>query len=83
MGVEEERYLLSLSPVIINFIYAILGGVLTLVFMLGGYKLFDIMTAFSITDELSKDNRAVGYMVMGIFVGVGVAMGLVIGLSLN
>lgn len=72
-----------MSPVIINFIYAILGGILTLVFMGIGYKLFDMMTPFSIPDELAKGNRAVGSMVMGLFIGVGVAMGLVVGLSLN
>jgi len=75
--------LLSLSPVVINFIYALLGGVLTLVFMWAGYKLFDMMTPFSIPEALSGDNRAVGSMVMGLFIGVGVAMGLVVGLSLN
>jgi len=79
----EEGDLLSLNPVIVNFVYATLGGVITLVFMWVGYKLFDVMTKFSITDELAKDNRAVGFMVMGIFIGVGVAMGLVVGLSLN
>lgn len=82
-SIGEDPALLTMSPVIINFIYAILGGSLTLVFMWVGYKLFDIMTPFSIPDELAKDNRAVGSMVMGMFIGVGVAMGLVVGLSLN
>lgn len=75
--------MLSLSPVIVNFVYALLGGVLTLVFMWIGYRLFDKMTPFSIPDELAKDNRSVGTMVMGMFVGIGIAMGLVVGLSLN
>ncbi|MBS1269380.1 MAG: hypothetical protein MAG794_00330 [Gammaproteobacteria bacterium] len=75
--------MLSLSPVIINFVYAILGGALTLVFMWIGYKLFDITTKLSIPDELAKGNRAVGSMIMGIFIGVGIAMGLVVGMSLN
>jgi uncharacterized membrane protein YjfL (UPF0719 family) len=48
-----------------------------------GYRLFDKMTPFSIPDELAKDNRSVGTMVMGMFVGIGIAMGLVVGLSLN
>ena len=38
---------------------------------------------FSISEELGKGNTAIGMMVMGIFIGVGVAMGLVIGLGLN
>lgn len=67
----------------VNFIYAMLGGALTLVFMWLGYKIFDKMTPFSIPDELAKDNRSVGLMVMGMFLGVGIAMGLVVGLSLN
>ena len=75
--------MLSLNPVVVNFIYAVLGGLLTLAFMWVGYKLFDLMTGFSIPDELAKGNRAVGSMVMGMFIGVGVAMGLVVGLSLN
>ncbi len=75
--------MLSLSPVVVNFIYALLGGLLTLAFMWVGYKLFDLMTGFSIPDELAKDNRAVGSMVMGMFIGIGIAMGLVVGLSLN
>jgi hypothetical protein len=32
---------------------------------------------------LAKDNKAVGLVVMGIFVGVGLAIGLVVGLGLN
>jgi uncharacterized membrane protein YjfL (UPF0719 family) len=68
---------------IINFIYSILGGILTLLFMYVGYKWFDIFTAFNTSNELGKDNRAVGLVVMGIFIGVGVAVGLVIGLGLN
>jgi len=74
---------LSLNPVIINFIYAVLGGAVTLVFMWVGYKMFDVMTNFNTTEELAKGNRAVGAMVMGMFIGVGIAMGLVVGLSLN
>lgn len=72
-----------ISPVIINFIYALLGGLLTLAFMWVGYKVFDLMTTFSIPDELAAGNRAVGSMVMGMFIGIGIAMGLVVGLSLN
>jgi len=68
---------------IVNFIYSVIGGVLTLLFMYFGYKWFDRFTTFDTSDQLAKDNRAVGLVVMGIFVGVGVAVGLVIGLGLN
>ena len=74
---------MQLTAMIINFIYSIMGGILTLVFMYFGYKWFDKFTNFNTSDELAKDNRAVGLVVMGIFIGVGVAVGLVIGLGLN
>ena len=67
--------------VIMNFSYAIGGGLITLVFMYFGYKWLDLLTPFD-TGE-SKGNRAVGQVVGSIFIGIGVAIGLVIGLGLN
>ena len=74
---------MQFTAIIINFIYSIIGGILTLMFMYFGFKWFDRFTDFDTSKELSKDNRAVGLVVMGIFIGVGVAIGLVIGLGLN
>jgi uncharacterized membrane protein YjfL (UPF0719 family) len=39
--------------------------------------------SFSIPEQLKNGNQAVGQMIMGIYIGIGVAMGLVIGLGLN
>ena len=73
-----------LDPIVLNFLYATLGGVLTLLFMWLGCLLFNrIACAFSIPEELGKGNIAVGLMVMGLFIGIGTALGLVIGLGLN
>ena len=74
---------MQLMAMLTNFIYSIIGGILTLLFMYFGYKWFDRFTDFDTSNELSKDNKAVGMVVMGIFIGVGVAIGLVIGLGLN
>ncbi len=74
---------MQLTAMIVNFIYSIMGGILTLLFMYIGYKWFDKFTDFNTSNELAKDNRAVGMVVMGIFIGVGIAVGLVIGLGLN
>jgi uncharacterized membrane protein YjfL (UPF0719 family) len=63
---------MQLTAMIVNFIYSIVGGFLTLLFMYFGYKLFDKFTDFNTSSELAKDNRAVGLVVLGIFVGVGV-----------
>ena len=73
-----------IDPIILNFLYATLGGVLTLAFMWLGCLLFNRMVcSFNIPEELGKGNIAVGLMVMGLFIGIGTALGLVIGLGLN
>jgi len=72
-----------LDPIILNILYACMGGVLTLLFMWLGCKIFSHIVNFSIPDELAKGNMAVGLMILGIFIGIGTAMGLVIGLGLN
>ena len=73
----------TVDPNVINFIYAIMGGVLTLIFMWLGCKIFNHLVTFDISEELGKGNTAVGLMIVGIFIGMGTAMGLVIGLGLN
>ncbi len=66
-----------------NFLYAIFGVILTLIFMLLGFKLFDRVTPFDTSTQLAKNNIAVGIVVGSIFVGLGIAVGLVIGMGLN
>lgn len=73
----------TLDPILLNFVYAALGGMLTLLFMWLGCKLFNSVVSFNIGDELANGNIAVGLMIMGIFIGIGIALGLVIGLGLN
>lgn len=73
----------TIDPVVLNFLYACMGGALTLGFMWLGCKLFSHIVNFSIPDQLAQGNQAVGQMIMGIFIGIGTAMGLVIGLGLN
>lgn len=73
----------NLDPIVLNFLYVILGGLLTLLFMKLGCSMFNKIVTFNISDELGKGNIAVGLMVMGLFIGIGTAMGLVIGLGLS
>ncbi len=75
--------MIDIPPIILNFIYVVLGGLLTLFFMKFSCTMLNKMVTFSISDELGKGNVAVGLMVMGIFIGVGTSMGLVIGLGLS
>jgi len=74
---------MELSITLLNFCYAILGAVLTLIFMVIGYKIFDKMTPFDTSKQLAEKNIAVGIVVGSIFIGVGMAVGLVIGMGLN
>jgi len=74
---------MELSITLLNFCYAILGAVLTLVFMVIGYKMFDKMTPFDTSKQLAEKNIAVGIVVGSIFIGLGMAVGLVIGMGLN
>jgi uncharacterized membrane protein YjfL (UPF0719 family) len=73
----------NLDPIVLNFLYVILGGILTLLFMKLGCSMFNRIVTFNISDELGKGNIAVGLMVMGLFIGIGIALGLVIGLGLS
>lgn len=73
----------AVDPLILNILYACMGGVLTLLFMWLGCKVFSHIVNFNIPEQLSKGNTAVGQMIMGMFIGIGTAMGLVIGLGLN
>jgi uncharacterized membrane protein YjfL (UPF0719 family) len=74
---------MNLSIILLNFTYAIIGGVITIFFMYLGYKVFDRTTPFDTAQELKNGNRAVGAMVQGILIGIGIAIGLVIGLGLS
>jgi uncharacterized membrane protein YjfL (UPF0719 family) len=68
---------------LLNFIYAVLGAVLTIIFMVIGYIVFDKVTPFDTSRQLADKNVAVGVVVGSIFIGLGVAVGLVIGMGLN
>jgi len=75
--------MIEMPPILLNFVYVILGGLLTLVFMKISCIVFNRMVDFNISEELAKGNIAVGLMVMGLFIGIGIALGMVIGLGLS
>jgi uncharacterized membrane protein YjfL (UPF0719 family) len=74
---------MEFSIAILNFCYAVFGALLTLVFMVIGYKMFDKLTPFNTSKQLEEKNLAVGIVVGSIFIGLGIAIGLVIGMGLN
>lgn len=72
-----------MNPLLLNFLYAGIGGLLTIMFSYIAVRLFSHFMTFSVSEELGKGNIAVGLAVMGIFIGVGISLGMVIGLGLN
>jgi uncharacterized membrane protein YjfL (UPF0719 family) len=74
---------MEFAIVVSNFIYAISGALLTIVFMLLGYKILDWITPFNTSKQLGEGNVAIGIVIGSMFVGLGIAVGLVIGLGLN
>ena len=48
-----------------------------------GFKMFDRVTPFDTSRELAANNIAIGIVVGSIFIGLGIAVGLVMGMGLN
>ena len=74
---------MEISIVVSNFIYAILGALLTILLMVLGYKILDWITPFDTSKQLGDGNVAVGVVIGSMFVGLGIAVGLAVGLGLN
>lgn len=74
---------MMMNPLLLNFLYASMGGFLAIFIGYIAVRIFSHFMSFSVSKELGKGNIAVGLAVMGIFIGVGISLGLVIGLGLN
>ena len=74
---------MEIAIVISNFAYAIAGALLTIIFMVLGYIILDWITPFDTSKQLGDGNVAVGIVIGSMFVGLGIAVGLVVGLGLN
>lgn len=73
----------ELDPIVLNLIYATCGAVLSLIISWIASAIFERRMGFLIKDALADGNLAVGLVMLGIFVGNGIGMGIIIGLSLN
>jgi uncharacterized membrane protein YjfL (UPF0719 family) len=73
---------MGIEIVLLNFVYAFVGIMFGIGTMVVGYKILDKLTHFRTAYELEKGNVAVGLMVLGIFLGVGLCA-LTVGLALN
>ena len=73
----------EMGYVLLNLLYAVVGGGTVIAFMFLGYRVIDHVTPFDTAEQLHAGNVAVGIMVGGMFVGIGIAVGLVVGMGLN
>jgi uncharacterized membrane protein YjfL (UPF0719 family) len=67
----------------LNTLYAVGGVILGVVAAIVTYKLFNKVTNFHIATELEKGNLAVGVVVCGIFIMIGLIVGQIVSMSLN
>ena len=74
---------MEIAIVVSNFTYAIIGALLTILFMVLGFKILDWITPFDTSKQLGEGNVAIGIVIGSMFVGLGIAVGLVVGLGLN
>jgi len=74
---------MEITITLLNILYAVFGAALTIAFMIIGYRIFDKITPFDTSVQLAERNIAVGIVVGSIFIGLGIAVGLVIGMGLN
>lgn len=71
------------NPLFLNTVYAVGGVILGIAAAIITYRLINRITHFDIPNELEKGNLAVGVVVCGIFIMIGLIVGLIIGMSLN
>ena len=74
---------MDIIGVSVNMVYAVVGIFIGLVSMKIGYNVLDQLTAYNTSEELLKGNVSVGTAIAGMFIGIGLCAGLIVGLALN
>lgn len=69
--------------ILLNFLYALISGLMSMGIMGMAFWLFNKKTNFSLNNELKNGNIAVALVLLGIFIGIGLTTGLTIGLAVN
>jgi len=78
-----QELLRTMSLMSVNLIYAILGIAIGIYAMAWAYKVFDDKIPGNTGEKLMENPLAIGIVVAGIMVGIGICVGQIIGLSLN
>lgn len=74
---------MNLAIIGLNVLYAAIGVAGATFGMYAAYRTLDHLTPFDCAAQLAAGNIAVGLAVGGMFVGIGTAVGLTIGMGLN
>lgn len=69
--------------VLVNFLYAVCGSVLALALFGGGLWFVQRLLGVNFSEQLVKGNPAMGTALAGLFVGLALLVGLVVGMALN
>lgn len=69
--------------ILLNFLYALISGLMSMGLMSLAFWIFNKKTDFPLNRELRNGNIAVAIVLLGIFIGLGLATGLTIGLAVN
>ncbi|MFW6022815.1 MAG: DUF350 domain-containing protein [Halanaerobiaceae bacterium] len=59
-----------MHPIVSSIVYFLIG----MLFCILGYKVFDIITPFDLSEEIDNNNIAAGLTVAGIFIGVAIVV---------
>lgn len=63
-----------------NLVWSSIYGIVGVMLLMIGYKIFEWITPFSVNDALAKDqNRAVGIVVGAIFIGIAIIVAAALG----
>ena len=73
----------TMSLMSVNLIYAVIGIAIGIYAMIFAYRVFDKIVPGDTGQKLMENPLAIGVVVAGIIIGVGVCVGQIIGLSLN
>lgn len=69
--------------VLVNFIYALGGSTLAIFFMVISYIILDRLIPYNAGEQLNNNNIAIGIVIAGMYVGIGLVIGNVIAKALN
>lgn len=72
-----------IQNILINCTYAVLAGFITLFFMYLGTVLLDKITDFNTSEHIKMGNTGVAIVYGSLLIGIGIAIGQVVGASLN